>query len=674
MVMQRVTTYMGRDRAMRFLHWYISLLSLLCIALPATAQISFTNPPQQPPAVQARSVEATLPSDTTQTGILRIVVHIPSEHHGYLDKGDDGLFIPLAFTFAPFEERGMRVTPQSRPQGTRDDKTGVTVIRGQGEFVFHLTTNQSGLPTGTVLPATLRYQICNDTTNICYPPRTTEIPVSLTRVITNSLPPGAGSALATSQAEAGTLQERLTSMFHRHMGNLFLAFALVLCTGLLAAATPCVYPIIPITSALLMARGGTSPQQGRLHALVYFSGMIFFYTLLGAFAALTGTALSALMTNAWVNIGFAVLFAYLGLSMLGLFEFQLLPALTAKLDGASARWSGFTGTFVMGSTAGLIVSPCIGPIVGAILLQITGQSAAASAVEPHTSQALMLRGIVLMTGFGAGLGLPFLIVGLLSHRLPQSGQWLSHVKFLLGLPILYFAYTYYLKGMETHGVPVNIAHAILLGIVAILIAVFLGAFHSFSDTPHRGALLRRACGIILLIIGIHFLYNGLGRSGILLKPYQTLPQGPSAQSTAVQSTANTRNSPPRETHGNLQWWRDFLHAQQQAKTEQKPLFVDFYATWCANCKAFQHLTVRNTQLNAALQRAVLVKIYDTDAIFQTFQQNQLFPELRGVGGQPFLPLFAIYSPQGALVWKGQNYQAVQTMMAQLEHAAQLAQP
>ena len=665
---------MGRTLAMRYLHWYLSLLSLLGIVFPATAQLSLTTPPQQPPAVQAWSVEATLPGDTTQTGVLRIAVHIPSEHHGYLDKGDEGLFIPLTFTFGSFKERGIRVALQSGPQGTRDDETRVTVLRGQGEFVFHLTTSQSAPPTGTVLPATLRYQICNDTTNICYPPRTTEVPVSLTHAITSSPPSGARPAFATSQAEANTLQERLTAIFHRHMGNLLLAPVLVLCAGILAAATPCVYPIIPITSALLMARGGASPQQGRLHALVYFGGMIFFYTLLGAFAALTGTALSAMMTNAWVNIGFAALFAYFGLSMLGLFEFRLLPALTAKLDGASARWSGFTGTFVMGSTAGLIVSPCIGPIVGAILLQITGQSAAASAVEPHTSLAFMLRGIVLMTGFGAGLGLPFLIVGLLSHRLPQSGQWLSHVKFLLALPILYFAYTYYLKGMETHGVPANIAHAILLGIVAIMSAVFLGAFHSFSETPQRGALLRRACGIILLIIGIHFLYNGLGRSGFLLKPYQPLPQGPSTQSTALQTTANTRNSPPRETHGNLQWWRDFLHAQQQAKTEQKPLFVDFYATWCANCKAFQHLTVRNTQLNAALQRAVLVKIYDTDTVFQTFQQSQHFPELRGVGGQPFLPLFAIYSPQGALVWKGQNYQAVQTMMAQLEHAAQTAQP
>jgi thiol:disulfide interchange protein DsbD len=106
--------------------------------------------------------------------------------------------------------------------------------------------------------------------------------------------------------------------------------------------------------------------------------MIFFYTLLGALAATTGTALSTIMTNAWVNLGFALVFAYLGLSMLGLYEFQFLSALTAKLDKASSRRRDVTGTFFMGTTAGLVVSPCIGPVVGAILLGITGQAAAVS--------------------------------------------------------------------------------------------------------------------------------------------------------------------------------------------------------------------------------------------------------------------------------------------------------
>jgi len=129
-----------------------------------------------------------------------------------------------------------------------------------------------------------------------------------------------------------------------------------------------------------------------------------------------------------------------------------------------------------------------------------------------------------------------------------------------------------------------------------------------------------------------------------------------------------------EVHENLQWWRDFSLAQQRAKAEHKPVFVDFYATWCANCKAFQQLTVNNAQLNAALNEVILVKICDTDAVFRTLQQDAHYPELRGVGGQPLLPLFAIYTAEGVLVWKGQDYQAIQTMVAQLDHAKRLTTP
>jgi len=164
--------------------------------------------------------------------------------------------------------------------------------------------------------------------------------------------------------------------------------------------------------------------------------MMSFYSLLGVVAATTGAALSAVMTSAWVNLAFAVLFAYLGLSMLGLYEVQVLPALTAKLDTAATRWGGFSGTFLMGITAGLVVSPCVGPVAGSILLEITGQAVAqGSGTGSGVALSVLGRGIVLMTGFGLGLSFVFLVVGLLSHRLPQSGTWLLRVKVLLGLAI-----------------------------------------------------------------------------------------------------------------------------------------------------------------------------------------------------------------------------------------------
>ena len=655
---------------LRFL--LLGLIVAFPLVTPVGAQLSLegTLPDVPEVIVQGRDLGV-----DKQTGLatFRVDVHVPVNHHGYLDRGDEGLFIPLAFAFDSLEEGGFQVTEISRPSGTRDDIVHATVLRNSGAFEFRLEAADNTVPAGTY-SATLHHQICNDLTNICYPPKAVIFPLRFAEGVADGSIP-ASVNITQPSVPALTWGERLTALFQRHLTNFPVVFLLVFLAGLVASATPCVYPVIPITSAILMARGRGSRRLGQLNALVYFSGITFFFTLLGIFAATTGTALSALMTSAWVNLAFAGIFAYFGLSMIGFYEFQFLTPLIAKLDATASRWDGFFGTFLMGTTAGLVISPCIGPIAGAILLDITGQGAGTQLSGNIDSAETALRGIGLMAGFGMGLGIPFLVVGMLSNRLPQSGPWLTKVKILLGIPILYIAYVYYLKGMETAAVPPNIAHAILIGILAIALAVYLGLFHSMGDAPTEGQLARRIVGILLLIVGVHFLYNGLGQSGILI------PSAGTGQQTAAGGFAQTEGegsedsgAPQVEFSGNLRWLRDFPVARERARIEGKPLFVDFYATWCANCKAFQRLTASNDQLNSALQQAVLVKIYDTDEIFETFQRDESYPELGGVGGQPFLPLFAIYSDQGVLHWKGQDYRAVTTMVSQLEAARRIVVP
>src|SRR5205085_1924655 len=210
---------------------------------------------------------------------------------------------------------------------------------------------------------------------------------------------------------------------------------------------------------------------------------------------------SVIMTSAWVHLGFAVLIAYLGLSMLGMYEFQFLAPLMTKLDTVTSRWRGFSGTFCMGATTGLIVSPCVGPITGAILLDITGQIARANTLISSATYDPLLRGVMLMTGFGLGLGIPFLLIGLLSSRLPSAGTWLTKTKYILALPTLYFAYTYYLKGTEIAAVPLNVAHTILVGLIALGAALFLGL-----SCSSQHMLLKRASSLVFFILGILLLY------------------------------------------------------------------------------------------------------------------------------------------------------------------------
>lgn len=636
--------------------WWGCSLTLLS---PTLAQIAANSPAFIPPEVQVALVGREAQRDNGE--IIRLVVEIPPHHHGYLDTGDEGFFIPLSFTFPSLTEQGVQAVMESHPAGERDEVVRATILRGRGEFVFRLAAPHTVVTTAT-LPLLFRYQICNDLTRICYPPQEVAIALHSTarpgEMLRSPLASGAGRQEPSTTL---TLSERLTRAFERSTDNVVLTCGLILLAGLLAVVTPCVYPMLPITAAIFTARGEGSWRRGQLHALVYCTGITGFYALLGLVAATMGTALSAIMTNAWVHLGFAGLFAYLGMSMLGLYEFHGLASLMTRADTVASRWRGFCGTLCMGATTGLVVSPCIGPLTGAILLDITGQVASATTVSGTAGSGALLRGVLLMTSFGLGLALPFLAISMLSSKLPSTGHWLTSTKYLLALPTLYFAYTYYIKGMEIAAVPLSIAHTLLVGMVALSAALYLGI------TPAgRYGFLKRTASIILLITGLHGLYTGLWRSGLLLVTVG-MPQAQPQQEAA--GTAE-----PVEVHENLRWWRDFALAQQRAHAEQRPLFVDFYATWCANCKAFQHLTLRDPRLNTALQEAVLVKVYDTDAVFRKLQQDPNFPELRGIGGQPLLPLFAIYSAGGSLVWKGQDYQAVHTMVSQLELAKRIAAP
>ncbi len=637
-----------------FLVFY--LMGVLPLASQAMAQRSLPGSSTTFPQVTVWLIaQERQPNTLEEEYRLRLGVVIPPDHHGYLDTGDDGFFLPLLFTFPLLEKQGVQLEMVAHPVGERDDIARATVLRNTGEFIFRASSRIPILSSQETVAVIFNYQICNDVTKLCYPPQVSHV----------SLPTGSGPDTVRTLTEPNTLQpptpwslqEQITALFGRYFDSLFLTFLLVFAAGLLAVVTPCVYPMLPMTAAIFTARGESFAQRKQGHALLYFLGIICFYTCLGWIAALTGTALSAIMTNAWVHLGFAALFASLGLSMLGVYEFHFFARFMTKVDTVASHVGGYCGTFLMGVTTGLIVSPCVGPITSAILLDITGQAARTQALIETAFHGVVLRGTLLMTGFGLGLGFPFLLIGMLSSRLPSAGTWLTKTQYVLAIPTLYFAYTYYMKGMEIAAIAAPTAHIFLFSLGALGAASLLLYARPWPPRP-----LRYASSGLLLAIGLFCVYKAVMRPEFG-ESAGFLPRTPK-DTPGLTSMV--------EVHANLSWQRDFILAKEQALAEHKPLFVDFYAHWCANCKAFQQLVASDTQLHIALRGAILVKIYDTDPSFRTFQNDPSYPELKGVGGQPLLPLFAIYSSQGILVWKGQDYQAVRTMIAQLDQAKRLA--
>ncbi|MCP5008262.1 MAG: hypothetical protein GY941_30660 [Planctomycetes bacterium] len=628
--------------------------------------------------IKASVVETNIELRLGEKGYFSVKVVVPRDHHAYLDEGDDGYFIPLQFEFANLVKSGFRVKVVEMPEGDREENVNANVLRGENTYRFSIEKS-GAFSSNDDLQIDLRYQLCNDISSVCYLPATISfsLPLSSGEVKDHTVS-GRGEPGHVFASEELLLKSKKNSLpgdnarkgegltgwllgkYHAYSKNMAISFFFMVFAGLLAAATPCVYPMLPITSAFLIQRGSGSSEKGTRHAFFYFAGIILVYVIMGYVAGMTGGALNVIMRSALVNIVLALFFAVLALSMLGFFDLSFGQGLQMKVDTSAKSHAGYAGTLLIGMVAGLVVSPCVGPVVFAILLQITNQIAELSSQYMASGQSISfigkslisVRGAILMGGFGIGIGLPFLLVGLFSNRMPKAGSWMVYVKYSLGLVIMYFAFSYYMKGMGVSRVEEGVSYGILMGLVSIFASVYLGLFKSWSENMVPGEKLKKALSLILLIFGIHFFYNGLGQSGLLLE--SNLPRAGDGQAVDEEST---------EKHGDLIWQRNYENALALAMSDNKPVFIDFYADWCANCVAFKKLSLRNDTLHKALKKAVLLKVYDTDRKYEIFRDDPLYAELkRG------LPFFVVLKSDGEFFWKGTQYNAVNTMQRVIESA------
>ncbi len=418
----------------------------------------------------------------------------------------------------------------------------------------------------------VRYQACSE--EVCFIPTTKELGVTLeiaspAKVASMALAaPDSGGTGVTSAEDLGSALKR----------GLLYAYFFVFLGGILASLTPCVYPMIPITVAVIGASSAESRWRGFVLSLFFVLGLALVYALLGVVAGATGSVFGWVLQNPWV-VGFvSLVFAALALGMFEFYELAVPPAMANRLNRIGG--SGHKGAFLVGMVTGVVASPCVGPMVIGILSWI-----ATAAADPGTSRAASLGlGFSLMFVFALGMGILFVIIGTFSGvltSLPKSGTWMIRVKHLLGATLFGVAWFFALPLLPPF-VPL-----VLLTLVLLVLA--MGELE--SERQRRAATATMgAVATYLLVIAASLGWPAIFDSGL-------------ASATAVQQ---------REAAAvKVEWHHSEESGFQAASELERPVMIDFYADWCAACKELDLYTYADDSVAEFLKEFVSIKIDGT---------------------------------------------------------------
>ena len=429
------------------------------------------------------------------------------------------------------------------------------------------------------------YQGCADK-GLCYPPAEhafevdTAAPGGLAvRALTDAQAqawPARSSASAPAPEAANRFARALQSR------NLFIVGGVFLLAGLLLSFTPCVLPMIPILSSIIVGQSSASRAVSRMKglslALAYSFGMAVVYTAFGVVAGLMGEGLAAALQNAWVLGAFALLLAGLSLSMFGVYELQLPEGLRSRMNDASGRLQGgqYVGVFVMGGLSALVVGPCVAAPLAGALVYIS-----------QTRDALL--GGVALFALACGMSVPLLLVGVSAGALlPRAGGWMEKIKHAFGVALL--AVALWIVS------PVLPAWGLMLGAAVLLLAtaVYLGAFERL-DAATPGRTFTKGAGIALGVMAVMQLAGAASGGRDLLQPLRHLAGGAGARAAPEPGLA-------------FQAVADLGALDSAVRAAGRPVMVDLYADWCVACKEFDALTFSDPAVRERLAGMTLLRV------------------------------------------------------------------
>nr|WP_314479971.1 protein-disulfide reductase DsbD [uncultured Pseudomonas sp.] len=391
------------------------------------------------------------------------------------------------------------------------------------------------------------------------------------------------------------------------------ALVLFFVAGVGLTFTPCVLPMLPILSGVVL-RGQVGGLRGLSLSLAYVLPMAASFAALGALMGLFGAGLNlqARLQSAWVLVPFALFFVVFALAMFGLFELKLPQALSSRLDSVANRTKGgsLLGAAVLGVLSSLLVSPCVSAPLAGALLYISASGDA-------------LGGALKLFVLGLGMGAPLLLVATGGAAwLPKSGPWLDSVKHAIGVLLLGLAI-----GLLSRVLP----GPVTLGLVGLLcagVAVFLGALEFVVKTARQR--LAQVLGLALLVYALACWHGALSGQGDPLQPLR-----PAAASATVAS-ASGKAAPGAQAWQTLSTPEALDAALADAKAAGQPVLLDWYADWCISCKVIEHEVLNAPQVQPQLAGFKLLRF---DVTRSDAAQRDLLDRYK-LFGPPALMFFA----------------------------------
>ena len=520
---------------------------------------------------------------------LRVTFRVAKGYYLYRQKFDFSIQGPADTALGPVE------IPHGEPK--EDPEFGSVEVFHE-DITFELPLLNPGRLEGS-LSLKASFQGCADR-GVCYPPMTKTIPLTLEASSAGAQPEQAVLSAPLGECEVGPatgfietegLSEQCTVVDSLKKGSLWLTIGSFLGMGLLLAFTPCIFPMIPILSGLIVGHGHKmTAGRGFMLSLSYVLASALAYTVFGVLAALFGKNLQALFQDPKIIVAFSLVFVALALSMFDVFTLQVPGFLQSRLSHWSDRQKPGTllGAAAMGGLSALIVGPCVAAPLAGTLIYIS-----------QTGDAVL--GGVALFSLGLGMGLPLLVIGASAGRLlPRAGNWMNTVRAVFGVGLLAMA-VWLLDRILPPAVTM-----VLWSLLLMVPSIYMGAIDALPANASGWHRLFKGLGVAMLAYGVLLLIGVAANQTDPLQPLRGLREVPFVSQRAKLDRPEMLLFKPVTSLS------EFNDALKSASRRGQSVMLDFYADWCVSCKEMERYTFRDPSVMDALGSFVLLKADVTD--------------------------------------------------------------